>query len=265
MKRTSLLGLFTLGMLAAAFFMPPIHQSTAYHHFANHAEHLGIPNFWNVISNIAFLLVALAAWHRHGTNSIHFRILIVGIALTAFGSAYYHAQPSDARLVWDRLPMTIVFVCIFTFTISERIDTRLARVLFWPLLSLGVASVFYWRATGDLRPYVAVQFYPLIAVPLMRCLPVNTANRRLARAQWAMIACYGLAKVAELFDSRLQGIIPAGAHAWKHILAALGLFLYTQALSANQRADSQLVSANDTPAANSSKRISHESPDLSKQ
>jgi hypothetical protein len=37
-------------------------------------------------------------------------IAFVGLLLTAFGSSYYHLVPSNARLVWDRLPMTIVFM-----------------------------------------------------------------------------------------------------------------------------------------------------------
>jgi hypothetical protein len=33
-------------------------------------------------------------------------IFFVGITATAFGSAYYHLKPNDARLVWDRLPVS---------------------------------------------------------------------------------------------------------------------------------------------------------------
>jgi len=46
-----------------------------------------------------------------------------------------------------------------------------------------------------------------------------------------MIAFYGVAKIAEFADSRLA--VPFGAHAWKHVSAALGLFVYTQALGAS--------------------------------
>lgn len=31
----------------------------------------------------------------------------LGVASTAFGSAYYHLKPDDARLVWDRLPVRV--------------------------------------------------------------------------------------------------------------------------------------------------------------
>lgn len=133
--------------------------------------------------------------------------------------------------------MTIVFMCILTRTIAERIDTKLAHLLCLPLLFSGIASVIYWRVTGDLRPYVLVQFYPLVAVPLMLCLPTSSVSAHLAMAQWGMIACYGAAKAAEFFDGRLQAAVPAGAHAWKHLLAALGLFVYTQAIGTKPQAD----------------------------
>ena len=234
--------------VGSIFALPPISQNPRYHDFANHAEHFGIVNFWNVISNAAFLLVALAAWHalRLGDeaeeiwkkNSV--RVLLLGIGLTAFGSAYYHWQPSDARLLWDRLPMTIVFMCVFTLTIGERIDARLASRLLWPLLVLGIASVFYWRWTGDLRLYALVQFYPLLAVPLM--LLFCPAGATSVAAQWGMIGCYGLAKLAEMFDSKWQNAVPAGAHAWKHLFVATGLLLYTQALIRTSRSDKQTTS-----------------------
>lgn len=229
-RSTALIGFTAAATIVAACFLPPIHQSQFYHRFAEHSTHFGIANFWNVTSNVPFLIVALAAWLRKSRKDICFQMLLIGIALTTFGSAFYHAQPSDARLVWDRLPMTIVFLCILTLTIADRVNPRLVHHLLWPLLAVGVLSVAYWRATGDLRPYVVVQFYPLIAIPLLLCLPNSTAAISLP-AQWGMIAFYALAKIFELLDGRLATQVPAGAHAWKHVLAAIGLLLYTQTAS----------------------------------
>lgn len=31
----------------------------------------------------------------------------IGVAAVGFGSSYYHLEPNDARLVWDRLPVSI--------------------------------------------------------------------------------------------------------------------------------------------------------------
>ena len=235
MNKFALLTTLTFITLSGIWLMPPIHQSQAYHQFANHTEHLGIANFWNVISNLAFLLVAAVAWphlrspllcERWKRNC--FRALLVGIALTTFGSAYYHLRPCDASLVWDRLPMTIVFMSVLSFTMGDRIDSRLSERLLWPLLAIGGLSVIWWRFSGDLRLYVAVQFYPLIAVPVMLCMRGPKATTGLA-AQWGMIAFYGAAKAAEMLDGRFLGV-PGGAHAWKHVFSAAGLLIYTQAI-----------------------------------
>ena len=45
-----------LGLMGASLaglpFLPPIPQDQAYHQFADHRTLLGIPNFWNVVSNV---------------------------------------------------------------------------------------------------------------------------------------------------------------------------------------------------------------------
>src|SRR5207244_8457104 len=47
--------------------------------------------------------------------------LFVGSVLSAFGSAWYHLAPDHARLAFDRLPMTIVFMSLFAAVLNERV------------------------------------------------------------------------------------------------------------------------------------------------
>ena len=101
------------------WLLPPLHQNEDYHHFADQRTLLEIPNFWNVVSNAPFAIVGLLGLIALGGAAS--RILFAGVFLTAFGSAYYHLAPDDARLVWDRLPMTIVFMTLFALVINERI------------------------------------------------------------------------------------------------------------------------------------------------
>ena len=35
------------------------------------------------------------------------------VALTGIGSAYYHLEPNNDRLVWDRLPLAMMFMALF--------------------------------------------------------------------------------------------------------------------------------------------------------
>jgi hypothetical protein len=142
-----------LAVVAAGILLllPPIPQDLRYHEFADQRTVWGIPNFWNVVSNLAFLLVAL--WGLQALRSpaaflerwerAAYCILLAGVALVAAGSAYYHLRPDNGTLFWDRLPMTVVFMSLLAATIGERIGADAGRLLLLPLLALGVASVVY--------------------------------------------------------------------------------------------------------------------------
>jgi hypothetical protein len=217
---------------AAIFFLPPISQDPLYHSFADRTTRWGVPNFWNVASNLAFLATAiwgLRAFRSPGSfleswERTAYGILLFGVAMVAFGSSYYHASPDNATLFWDRLPMTIVFMSLLAATVGERISRNAGRLLLFPLLALGVASVVYWKISGDLRPYAMVQFYPMVALPLMLLLfpPKYSGTSGIV----AMICLYGVAKILELFDLQIATVIPAGGHPWKHALGAAAMTCY---------------------------------------
>src|SRR5258708_29578500 len=130
--------------------------------------------------------------------------LFFGIFLTGFGSSYYHLAPDDGTLFWDRLPMTIGFMALLAGALGERFGKTLGDIALWPLLGLGVASLLWWRQTGDLRPYVWVQFYPCIVLPILYWwFPVMTGAPILILAA----VLYALSKALEYFD---QPIYAAG-------------------------------------------------------
>src|SRR5258708_34880540 len=99
-----------LALAVAAFFIfvSRIPQDPAFHHFADQRTIAGLPNFWNVISNLPFAVIGLLGlWKLRGLTD---RVLFAGVLLTCCGSAYYHSSPYDARLVWARFAMTVVFL-----------------------------------------------------------------------------------------------------------------------------------------------------------
>jgi hypothetical protein len=120
----------------AASLFPVTPQPQSYHHFADQREWLGIPNFGDVASNLGFAIVGiwgLIELLRRGPRGIVFtdprerwlyELIFVGMLLTAFGSSYYHLAPDNPRLVWDRLPMTIVFMSLVAAVIAERISVN---------------------------------------------------------------------------------------------------------------------------------------------
>jgi hypothetical protein len=225
----------------AVMFVPRIPQPTDYHNFADQRAWFGVPNFLNVASNLPFLFVGLWGLRltlKHaGDGRVAFTsplerwpyaILAAGVVLTFFGSSYYHLAPDNARLVWDRLPMTIGFMSLLAAMLMERVGVRGGLIALLPLLLLGAASVLYWYATelrgaGDLRLYLMVQFYTLVLVLLILWL----FPARYTRGSDLVIAMgfYVLAKVLEILDRpiyRLGGIV--SGHTLKHLAAAIGIY-----------------------------------------
>jgi hypothetical protein len=242
--RGRLLAMSGLGIAAIAllFCLPPLPQPQSYHHFADDRSLAGVPNFLNVVSNVPFLLVGLwglwFVWPRQsGTVSPFFDpverwpfvLFFAGVGLTGLGSAYYHLEPNNDRLVWDRLPMVVAFMALFAAVLGDRIGVRLGIRLLLPLVALGIGSVIYWHASeqqgrGDLRPYYFVQFYPMLALPLLLLfLPpryTRTADFFVA------LGWYVLAKVCEHPGDRPiyeLGHIVSG-HTLKHLSAAISAY-----------------------------------------
>ncbi len=246
-----LLGISGIG-IAVAFFFPPIAQDPNYHNLSDRRVIGGIPNFGDVISNIAFLLVGvLGLWKlvqiREDRSRmilkqeiLPFAVTFAGAILIFAGSAYYHWSPNNETLVWDRLPMTLAFMGIFSMILVERIDVKLGIVLLVPLLVLGVASVVYWQMTeqagqGDLRPYALVQFLPVLLIPLMLWLfPARYSG---ARYILEMIGWFLLSKVPEFLDANIWGWTGEwiAGHSIKHCVAAAALYSLVRYLQHRQR------------------------------
>jgi hypothetical protein len=199
------------------FFVPSIAQDETYHLFADNRAILGIPNFWNVASNLPFAIVGfLGLWKLRGALD---RVLFTGVVLTFFGSAYYHLAPSDPRLVWDRLPMTFVFMPLLACVVSRESNSGSSRWLLASLVTCGAASVVWWSITNDLRLYVLIQYGPLLIL-----LPALWFIRD-ARYLAAVLGLYALAKLAEFYDRALFSYLPVSGHAAKHVLAALATYV----------------------------------------
>jgi len=232
-----LLLVLTAAVALAFFLLPRIPQPQAYHLFADRRSFLGIPNFANVVSNLPFAVIGvwgLAFLFRPNSDptTAHFLdprerwpylFVFAGLLLTAFGSSYYHLDPNNARLVWDRLPMTIAFMSMVAAVIAERIGLRLGLWLLPILLLVGLSSVLQWyasemRGAGDLRFYAAVQVYSALVLLAALLFP-----RRYTRGYdlAVIVGFYVLAKALEFLDKPIYtaGHVVSG-HTLKHLAAA---------------------------------------------
>lgn len=236
-RRTGLwlfLGLGAVVGIAAAlcprFDLPP-----SYHHFADARGWLGVPNFGNVVSNIVFLVAGLWGLGFLASDSSRRRFIdgrerwpyvfvFIGLVWTAFGSGYYHLAPDNDRLVWDRLPMIIVFMPLVAGQIAERVSVKTGLWALPSLSAVGVASVLQWHETaqhgvGDLRFYAAVQAYAVVALIFAIFLPSRYSRN--ADLVW-IVAFYVIAKISEAADQQIfsLGRIVSG-HTVKHLAAGV--------------------------------------------
>ena len=230
MSRTARLLVLLSPLIAgavAAYFVPAIEQDQAYHRFADARAWLGIPNTADVLSNFPFVLVGfvgLALLPRFSLIDSRERwmwgVFFAAQALTGFGSAWYHAAPDDARLVWDRLPLTGVIMGLVAISIAERVDVKAGWRLLGPLLLLGIASIVAWRTAGDLRLYAIVQFGSILSLLLTIALFRSPYTHGSGYA-WA-IGLYVVAKGCELFDARILATTGfVSGHTLKHVIAGL--------------------------------------------
>ncbi len=226
------------GVGLASVLLPPIPQPLSYHHFADQRPWLDIPNFGDVASNLPFAVIGVWGlvflWRlspeeqgrcfADARERWPYVLVFAGLLLTAFGSTYYHLAPDNARLVWDRLPIILVFMSLLAAVIAERISVRAGLRLLPVLLLIGAGSVLLWyagelRRHGDLRLYAAVQVYSAMVLLLALLFPAKyTRGSSFA----VVVGLYALAKILEMTDHQIfaLGRIVSG-HTLKHLAAAM--------------------------------------------
>ena len=232
-----------LGILFAAvvgvLFLAPIPQDPDYHLFADTRRWFGIPNFNDVMSNCGFALIgSLGTAAVLGTkrqlifkqpvDARPYVIFFVGVALVSLGSGYYHWQPSNERLLWDRLPMSIAFMAFTSAVIADRVHANSGNGwLLLVLIILGLISLTYWHYTeqlnrGDLRFYALVQFFPAVLLPFIFWLFPKHRYVPGRYISWVFF-WYGLSKLLEFFDVEIFAIggQMISGHTLKHLAAAV--------------------------------------------
>lgn len=222
--------------IVALLFYRPVPQDQTYHNFIDQRSFIGIPNFLNVITNLSFAIVGLIGLpvavklQEKKLRLIHI-ILFTAFVLLLFGSGYYHWQPNNVTLVYDRIPIGIIISCFFAFIVYDRINTRAGYFLFIVLSLFSVFAVLYWIYTegegrGDLRWYAFVQFFPILAIPLILWLYKSPFKH--GREVIPIFLFFGLAKLTESLDEQIFDMTSqvVSGHSLKHLfMAVAGLFI----------------------------------------
>lgn len=224
----------TLLAIALALFLPAMPQPLAYHDFADKRLDYGIQNFFDVVSNGAFTLAGLAGLvsvlrprtcFQNPAERWPYAVFVVGVLLTGLGSCYYHLEPNNETLFWDRLPMTISFMSLIAAQLVDRINVRVGLLALVPMLLVGIGSVVYWIVTerqgrGNVMPYAVLQAYSVFVLLLLAALHPSRYTH--GNAIYAVFAGYMLAKGFEHFDREIFELTGAvSGHTLKHVAAGL--------------------------------------------
>ncbi|MFZ1851436.1 MAG: alkaline phytoceramidase [Nitrosomonas sp.] len=248
-RELGLMAVLSLTVIAAALLLSAVSQPDDYHDFADQRSFWSVPNFNDVISNIAFIISGSAglvllfrfytsatpqAFH-HIRECIPYALLFLSVVAAGFGSTYYHWSPDNDRLMWDRLPIAISIVTLLSATFTDRVSVKLGLWILLPLIILAITSVLYWywtelQGVGNLNLYIAVQFYSIV---LIAWVGLRFPSRYTHGTYiFHVIALYGLAKIVEILDAQIftwsNGIV--SGHTLKHLIAALAAYRIVQML-----------------------------------
>jgi hypothetical protein len=94
-------------------------------------------------------------------------------------------------------------------------------------------SVVWWHYTerigpGDIRLYMWVQFFPMIAIPLLLWFfYMPKARAKVPIFIW-MVAWYVVAKVFEQLDYPIYHVLGVSGHSLKHLAAAVSTWYFVR-------------------------------------
>jgi hypothetical protein len=221
------------GLLRMSF--GPLPQDPSYHLLADTRTFLGvIPRAGDALTNLAILVSGLFGLALRSRMTVApeerpaLNMRIAATILTTFGSAYYHWAPSNATLVWDRLPLAIVLISVLALVMGDRLHPLFARHGIWPMTALALASVIVWGISetmgqGDLLLYLIVRVGAGIAIALLVILrrPRHTGTRWLVAALIGEILMAALERHDHEIFQLTNGWV--SGHNLKHVMVGVAL------------------------------------------
>jgi hypothetical protein len=230
-----------IGSLFIVFSLPPLPFDPKYHEFADKRIFLGVPHFFDVMSNVPYLIFGLMGIYfsfqsyKEKKISWPFFFFFTGIFYVCFGSIYYHLHPTTERLIWDRVPMTFAFMGLLVGLMDQFIWEKSTKYFLIPFLLLGLFSVFYWyhleiQNNGDQRLYFWVQSIPLIMICF--CLFNSKPFFKKTKFYFYALLFYLVSKIFEFNDHKIFLITDnyLSGHTLKHLSSSFSIFLILSGL-----------------------------------
>ena len=227
-------GAFALWALAS-LIAPAMGQPQSFHDFAAQRALGWLPHAGDVLSNLGFLMAALAgAGLMFSTREqrlpkvvqVMAALFFFGLFSSFVGSSFYHWAPHDLSLAWDRLGMSAAFAGMLGLAVQQRVnDDASAYLAGGSMLVACLAAVAISAQTGNVLPWALLQGGGVLAMLALACLPHprSTRSNGLAINLWAVVGFYALAKLLELGDGQVFGCTHQliSGHSSKHLVAAL--------------------------------------------
>jgi len=188
-----------------------------YHNFADQRNFFNIPNFFNIISNLfIYIPIHYIIQNRENTNKFNMiDILIINILCIIITSIYYHINPNDNTIIFDKISIvsTIITVCI----IILKIENNIIRII---LYIIGILSVIYWIKKDNLLFYIIL----IIGVPIYICYKLyKYTNLRIYI--YSHIFSLILLRLVEYYDLPIYQFTNQiiSGHSLKHIIASINI------------------------------------------
>ena len=244
-----------LALLAVALVAPAVAQSAQHHHFADTRAWGWVPFAADVLSNLPFFLWGmlglsrlaqpprLAAGRADASSRALMGLFFAGLVVTAGASAFYHWQPDDAGLVFDRLGMVVAFAGLMGLAAAGRVSERAGVLLSLAVLLLGPVSVWIWSALGNVLPWAVLQFG---GMGLVLCLALLKPLESAPAIRWGwVIVIYALAKCFEMTDDAVFAATSqlVSGHSLKHVVASFAAWPVVFALMAHHKSRAKFASA----------------------
>ena len=184
----------------------------------------------NAVSNVSFLLAALAAWilaQRTGTLSAGIRVLIALGASVGIGSILWHTYPNMLTLILDIVPI-LIFICWFIWLYTRNVIGMRSLFAVASVAAFLVATFLAFPASGVLHG--AIVYSPGLVVTLVLGV-LHAREQRSAR--FTLLAAAGVYLIALFFrtiDNEVCSVLPIGTHFLWHLLIGLVTYLAMRTL-----------------------------------
>lgn len=236
------------GVAAGLLAWGPVRLDTRVHDYADTRGWAGLANAFTVLACLPLFIGACigvmttsrSAWGhevRRPWTAFH-----CFAALSALGSAVYHAAPSDAAYLLAHGATSGAFVMLTAGVLAERVHGAFGgwrglagATLLWLVCCALVATSHQAGGGADVRPMLLLQVLPVLLIPAGAAWLPGAYTRPV---DWMLIlATYALAKLLDLGDAQLLDITGGlSGHTAMHLaLAGVAGWLAYRAVASRRR------------------------------